>query len=121
VDVDPILVLRKTIRLLESLAAREQGKGDRANLSKMADAMARAADLSVDLAGLEQKLGISHQPAHPGIQVELVRTDAQFEAMKAENAALRLQLEAARKSIETAAGAVSDASGGMARRERRRR
>jgi hypothetical protein len=97
VDVDPILVLRKTIRLLESLAAREQAKGDRANLSKMAEAMARAAQLSVDLAQLEAKLGITHEPAHPGIKVELVRTDHEFEAMKAENAALRLQLEGARK------------------------
>ncbi len=46
-DVDPLLVLRKTIRLLESLAAHEQAKGDRANLTKMADAMARAAQLSI--------------------------------------------------------------------------
>jgi hypothetical protein len=111
-DIDPVETIRKTARLLESLAAREQAKGDKANVTKMADYMSRAAQLSIALSEIETKLGITHKPSVTGIEIELVATDSQVASMKQEITTLKAELEAARNAARDGAGAFNPASAG---------
>jgi hypothetical protein len=100
-DVCPLTILRKTIKLWEGIASKEQAKGPKANLRVVASAMKNAADLAVELAAIEARLGIdsSRQPVS-AIQVELVRTDSQFTALQHEAATLRQRVA----ELEAAAG-----------------
>ncbi len=72
--VDPLTVLRKAAALQESIAAKEQRKGDKANMSRMADAMGAAAALAIQIAAIEDRRGIRTSSAGDvnHITVELV-------------------------------------------------
>jgi hypothetical protein len=93
-DVDPLEVLRKAIRLHEAVAAREQAKGvDKASLMRMAESMKTAADLSIALSAIESRLGInsSREPV-TAIAVEYVATDAQVAALRDEAVTLKARI-----------------------------
>jgi hypothetical protein len=73
-NVDPIEVMFKAMRLQEAVAGREQAKGEAANLKVMADAMLAAASLAEKLASIQDRRGTAPHEPPPKVTVKIIGT-----------------------------------------------
>lgn len=101
-DDQVLKVLRKSMHMLEELAAREVAKGDKADPKKAAAFMMDASQIGKAIADIEDRRGLVTNPqAVKSIEVELIRSrhapgvdelEDQLTAEKDENRRLRQQL-----------------------------
>lgn len=71
--LDPIETMHKAMRLAESCAAREQQKGEHANLKIMAEHMMQAASLAEKIAQIQDRRGIVHEnELPPKVSLEII-------------------------------------------------
>jgi hypothetical protein len=71
-DVDPVDTMFKAMRLAEAVAAREQAKGEAANLKIMADSMMQAASMAEKIAALQDRRGTAPLEVPPKVELEVI-------------------------------------------------
>ena len=70
--LDPIETMHKAMRLAEACAAREQQKGENANLKLMCEHMATAAGLAEKIAAIQDRRGITSDDPPPKVDLEIL-------------------------------------------------
>lgn len=71
-DVDPVEVLFKAMRISETIAAREQQRGDACNLKVLNEAMLQAASLAKDIAQIQDRRGTAPLEIPPQVKIDIV-------------------------------------------------
>jgi hypothetical protein len=71
-EVDPVDTMFKAMRLAEAVAAREQAKGEAANLKLMADSMMQAASMAEKIAHLQDRRGTAPSEPMPKVEIAIV-------------------------------------------------